>query len=235
MKTRNLVLGLVGLFALLLLAGACEGPLPPGKRPNWQPQRVAVLPFQAVTPDPHRGGVAASPLTGAVYSGSKGKMAPGASSTLTQALMDILAKKAGFALVPPDQAGTVFIRLEREMMGRPLAEIVALTGKRLNADAVLVGYVYRYRELVGGSMAASQPASVAFDLSMVRVADQAVVWKNSFDQTQRPLTENILKVGQYLEHGMRWFTVKQFARIGMDQLMRSFPWFAQPVAGPSGE
>ncbi len=235
MKIRNLALVLPVLLALLLLAGACQEPMPPGKRPTWQPRKVAVLPFQVVAPDPNRGGVSSSPLTGAVYSGTKDKMAPGATGTLTQFLMDILVKNAGFALVPPDQAGTVFIRLQREMMGRPLAEIVALTGKRLGADGVLVGYVYRYRELVGGPMAASKPASVAFDLCLLRVSDQSVVWKNSFDQTQRPLTENILKVGQYLEHGMRWFTVKQFAQIGMKQVMRSFPWFVPPAAGPSGE
>ncbi len=235
MKIRSLALVLPALLALFLLASACQEPMPPDKRPSWQPQKVAVLPFQVVTPDPNRGGVSSSPLTGAVYSGTKDKMAPGATSTLTQYLMGILAKEADFALVPPDRAGTVFIRLRREMMGRPLAEIVALTGKRLGADAVLVGYVYRYRELVGGPMAASKPASVAFDLCLLRVADQSVIWKNSFDQTQRPLSENILKLGQYLEHGMRWFTVKQFARIGMKQLMRSFPWFAQPAPGPSGE
>ena len=231
MKTRKLALNLLVLLALVLLGAACQEPLPPSKRPTWQPQRVAVLPFQVVAPDPNRGGVSSSPLTGAVYSGTKDKMAPGAVSTLTQALMDILDKKASFALVPPDQAGTVFIRLKREMMGRPLAEIVALTGKQLGADAVLVGYVYRYRELVGGPMAASQPASVAFDLCLLRVSDQSVIWKNSFDQTQRPLTENILKMGQYLEHGMRWFPVAQFARIGMAQLMRSFPWFAPAESG----
>ena len=98
------------------------------------------------------------------------------------------------------------------------------TGAKMGADGVLVGHLYRFDQRVGGPMTAKKPASVAFDVAMVRVADGIVVWKNSFDETQRSLTENIFNIEQFVQGGLRWFTAEEFATYGMKVLMAGFPW-----------
>ncbi len=217
------------VLAALVLITACQwGAPPPPQAPSWSPRRVAVLPYSTVRPDPG-GSTACSPVTGATYVyGIDTAAAPEARRVLDRALMDILEQRAAFSVVPPAQAAPVYQRLWRRHMGMSVRQAVAAAGRKLGVDAVLVGHVYRYRQRVGGPYAAQRPASVAFDLNLVRVSDARVVWKNSFDQTQRSLSENILNLGQYVEHGLRWLTARELARLGMSQLMAGFPWLKPP-------
>ena len=59
---------------------------------------------------------------------------------------------------------------------------------------------------------------------MVRTSDGAIIWKNSFDEHQVSLSENIYNVGQYLKHGLSWFTAEQYAVVGLEEAMQRFPW-----------
>ena len=224
-KWRKLIVTAGGL-TLLAFVCACQGflPQPPAKPPSWTPKRVAVLPFQKVLPAPKEGGLARSPLTGAVFSGGGDVGGPSGTSTLDRALSEILPSVAPFEIVPASQAELVFSRLERENMGKPLRHLLAETGRKLNCDGVLVGHLYRFVQRVGGELTAESPASVAFDLAMVNVKDAVVVWKNSFDQTQRGLSEDILQLDQYVQHGLRWYTAEDLARYGLEDMLSRFPW-----------
>ena len=220
---------LAALAALVWLAACQWGAPPPPQAPSWSPRRVAVLPYRTVRPDPG-GTTACSPVTGAIYAcGIDTAAAPEARRVLDRALMEILDQRAAFQVVPPAQAAPVYQRLRRERLGLSVRRAVAAAGRRLGVDAVLVGHIYRYRQRVGGPYTAQRPASVAFDLNLVRVADASVVWKNSFDQTQRSLSENILNLEQYVEHGLRWLTARELARLGMRRLMAGFPWLKPPA------
>ena len=46
----------------------------------------------------------------------------------------------------------------------------------------MAGYVYRFRERKGVSYTVEQPASVAFEIHLLRVSDGALVWRGSFDK-----------------------------------------------------
>lgn len=223
-KIHKLAWALV-LCAALIMTAACQGAPKRQAPPSWRPQRVAVLPFATVAPDSPGSNTACSPLTGAVYScGVDQKLNSEAEAVLEDELLSILSKRASFEVVPPSMAGPVFQRLRREQMGQNLAQAVAETGRKLGVEAVLVGHIYRFRQLVGGAASAESPASVAFDLAMVRVADAQVLWKNSFDETQKSLSENLFNIEQYMKTGLRWLTAQELARLGMDHLMRNFPW-----------
>jgi hypothetical protein len=231
-RAITLILAAACSAALLMSAGCQTGAQTKRVRPVWQPQKVAVLDFRAVPPDPQQGTTACSPLTGAVYAcGIPQDKFGQAERTLTESLLDILAQRATFQVVPPSQAQPVFSRLRRENLGMDLAKAVARAGRKLGADGVLIGHVYRWRQRVGGEMAADRPASVAFDLAMVRTDDAQIIWKNSFDETQRSLSENLLNLGQYLKTGLRWVTVQELARVGLQHLMKRFPW----QAGAAGD
>lgn len=210
------------LLAALMMVWGCQAAKQPSEPPSWTPRLVVVLPYQKAESD--SGGMARSPLTGASFSSSGGFEGSEGMATLDRSLASSLAKIAPFEIVPDRRSWTVFRQVSKEMAGDSFRRIVAETGKRLKADGVLVGHLYRFRQRQGDAMAASSPASVAFDLAMLRVRDSAVVWKNSFDETQTSLSEDVFKLEQYLKHGIRWYSAQEWASIGMSNLMRRFPW-----------
>ncbi len=232
MKRRVIIALAASLLAaagLALLAGCQTGKDQLRRAPRWQPKKVAVLPFMKVLPEAGQGNMVCSPLTGSSFVCGGEAPGPKAEQNLTNALMSYLNNRASFALVPPSRTDAIYRRLRFERMGEHMGKLVADVGRKLGAQGVLVGFIYRYQHRQGGSYSADQPASVAFDLAMVRVADAAVIWKNSFDQTQKPLTADLFNLGQYLQHGIKWYTADQYARIGLSQLLESFPWQVKPA------
>ena len=76
-------------------------------------------------------------------------------------------------------------------------------------------FVFRFEERRGGNFAAERPASVGFHLHLV---DRKRVTKIfEFDETQAPLSENILKFGTFLRRGMRWVTSRELAEEGIEK------------------
>lgn len=217
---KLLALGL-GL-AVMFLATACETPRQGGDSlaRQWQPKKIAVLPFQKVLRD--RPGVVRSPLTGATF--NPGVVSEGANLFLDESLNYNLPKATNLDIVPVLDAGRVFDRLRRQDIGLPLLRAVVMSGEQVGADGVLIGFVYRFSPREGTNFAVEHAASAAFDLALVRVKDGAVVWKNSFDETQVSLSENILGAGMYAERGVQWLTVEDFADYGLQGLLKRFPW-----------
>jgi len=96
-------------------------------------------------------------------------------------------------------------------------------GKSLHADAVVSGTIYRFRQRVGTRMSVSTPASVAFAIELIRVADGRVIWNRAFDQTQHSLDKDLFKIGTFLKRGVKWLTAEELAASGMNETMASFP------------
>ena len=106
-----------------------------------------------------------------------------------------------------------------------MAEIhlLQIVGETLKADAILMGYIYRWREREGGDYAVENPASVAFDLHLIRSVDGRILWKSKYDKTQQSLTENLLDVGTFVKGGGKWMTVEKLAMIGLEKLVQEMP------------
>jgi hypothetical protein len=96
-------------------------------------------------------------------------------------------------------------------------------GRSLQADAVISGTIYRFRQRVGTSMAATTPASVSFAMEFIRVSDGRSLWGRAFDETQRSLDENLFKLGSFLKKGGKWLTAEQLAAFGLKEVMAGFP------------
>jgi len=90
-----------------------------------------------------------------------------------------------------------------------------LVGETVYADAVMMSRLQRYRERVGDQWGAKSPASVAFILDLVDVRRGDIVWSARFDETQKPLSENLFSIGDIGTRGVRWLTAEQLTQEGV--------------------
>ena len=164
------------------------------------------------------------PVCGSVV--MTGEVAEGAVEFLTDSLYSAIKSKGDFKLVPPGQAQGVLSNLLYGDAGT-LSERALLveTGQALNADAVLAGYIFRFRERIGTSYAVKSPASVAFDIHLIRVADGRVLWSGQFNETQKSLSENFLHLETFLKRKASWVTAREMAQAGLDDILQSFSGF----------
>jgi len=148
---------------------------------------------------------------------------------ITRKMSDILFDKVvaekDFELVSRNQAIGVYSSIvsSDQNVGMPALQVIQEVGKHFNADAVLVGYIYRWKERVGGDYGSESPASVSFDLHLIRPLDGAVLWKSRFEKTQKSLSENILDVGTFLKGGGKWMKVEELAMIGLKKMLEEMP------------
>ena len=145
---------------------------------------------------------------------------PEAADRVTRILYSLVLKDPRFKEVSQGQClGLLNSILQKNVKSSEL-RILRSFGKDLNADAILYGKLYRFRERIGSPYAVKTPASVAFSLILVRVADGAVLWRYSFDQTQEALTSNLLNWRFYKKQGMRWVTAEELAAYGLEQAVK---------------
>ena len=87
----------------------------------------------------------------------------------------------------------------------------------------MAGYIYRWKDREGSDYSAGQPASVAFDLYLLRSRDGVVLWKGRFDKTQRSLSENLFDIRTFIEGKGKWMTAADLAELGLTEMLdRSF-------------
>jgi hypothetical protein len=96
-------------------------------------------------------------------------------------------------------------------------------GRALGADAVLGGFIYRFRDRTGKDYGVDEVASVAFDLHLIRVRDGRIQWSGRIDETQQPLSSNILNIKKFINRGGKWVTSRQMALEGIEALIAEMP------------
>jgi hypothetical protein len=94
-------------------------------------------------------------------------------------------------------------------------------------DAVLTGVILRYADRDGHALAVDRPASVAYDAYLISARDGAMLWRARFDETQKPLLDNLLLVGRFLRGGGVWQTSDTLTRIGLERVLETFPGIAR--------
>jgi len=158
-----------------------------------------------------------SPISGSAFIAEP--VPPQKVDFLTEALFKHFTSSQRYNLVSPSQAQGVLSTLLKSNPTMDEMELFREIGRSLSADAVLAGYIYRWRDRVGTDYAADAPASVDFDLYLIRPSDGRILWKGVFDKTQKPLSENLLEMETFVESGGKWVTAEQLARIGLDRLL----------------
>jgi len=96
-------------------------------------------------------------------------------------------------------------------------------GRRKKADAVLAGYLYAFRDRTGGSYGVERPARVAFELVLIGVDSGRILWQRSFKETQKPLSEDITRLGTFLKRGGRWISAGEMGASALQEMLKSIP------------
>lgn len=169
----------------------------------------------------HRG-VVRCPLCGTIFSAEKAAGSPEA--VIEERFLEYL--KAGnpkLNILAGDRVAGAYRRVSASTLKDPLLQRLRDVGNELGAEAVVVGHLYRFRERIGESFSVEQPASVAFEIHLIRVEDGALVWRGAFDRTQGSLLENLLQISAFFREGGRWVTAHELASAGLKELLTGFP------------
>jgi hypothetical protein len=223
-KSRKLFL--LGVAAFFLLNGGCYHKKAPPTVEGRAMSAINKLVVVGFLPGMHLGekaDVVRDPISGSVF------MAEPVSRDVAQRMTDVLFNRLvddeRFGLVSPGQARGVFSKLvdSDRNVGMAPVRIAQAVGRSFKADAVLEGYIYRWREREGGDYAVKRPASVAFNLHLIRPSDGAILWKSKYDKTQQSLSENLFDLSTFVEGKGRWMTAEKLAMIGLEQLLAQMP------------
>ena len=224
-KKGGLFLWMLAL-AGLLVSGGCHSQKTPASydmHTAMPINKVVVDGFHAAMPQGMQPDVVRDPLSGTAFMAEP--VPQNVANRMTDILYNRVAAEKGYGLVSPDQAKLVFssiIRSDKNVAISPI-EILQEVGNTFKADAVLTGYIYRWREREGTDYAVNRPASVAFDLHLISPAEGTTLWKAKFDETQRSLLENVFNVSTFLESKGKWLTVEKLAMLGLQKMLAEMP------------
>lgn len=183
--------------------------------------KVMVLPFQDMAWLHGTNVNVRSPLTGKVF--MTGATREGADRLLTDLLVDALQQQTALQTVPSRDAYAVMNAVKSAGDSQQSAlKILAKTGRMLNADMVIQGYLYRFEDRVGADYSAESAASVAFDVYLIDCVEQKLLWSGYFDQTQQALSDDLRYIGTFFRRGGRWITAEEMATTAMDDMFKEF-------------
>ncbi|MBN1613416.1 MAG: hypothetical protein JW950_03010 [Deltaproteobacteria bacterium] len=186
-------------------------------------RRIAVVPFEVFKADDESVKVIRCPLCGSINRIET--PAKGSEKKVEKLFYAKLGERKRFELIPPERVSGIYQRIAADSLKKPLLEILVSTGRELESDGIVMGYLYRYRERKGFPYSVKQPASVAFEIHLIRTSDGALVWKGAFDKTQTALMENLLQVNSFYRMHGQWVTAEVLAEEGIDQILETFPGF----------
>ncbi|UCF55967.1 MAG: hypothetical protein JSW15_07580 [Deltaproteobacteria bacterium] len=219
-KRLYILLGSLFIAPLIILYSACQfhkAPVPEEKPSLPKIRRLVVVGFLPAMSQWDEPDVVRSPVSGAVFFAEP--VPQQAVNKMTANLFERTVKDKRYDLISPGQARGVYSSLVSSDMVLEEIEILQKIGEAFSANAVLIGYLYRWREREGTDFAVSRPASAAFDLYLIRPVDGAILWKGRFDKTQKALSENILDIDTFLKGQGRWMTVERLAEVGLGDLL----------------
>ena len=184
-------------------------------------QSLAVLGFKPAMTMTEPPGVIRSPFSGAVFMAEP--VPQKIADYMTENLFNRLEKKERFKLIPPKMTMGMLSQLIASDDNLQDIDIFQKIGQAFSADAVMAGYLYRWQEREGNGYSVKRPASVAFDLYLIRTLDKIIIWKARFDKTQQSLSENIFDLNFFLKGKGKWMTASELADLGLESI------FAKPL------
>lgn len=183
--------------------------------------KISILPFKDMAAVFGEGVNGRCPVCGKVF--TTGEVAESAADMLTEHLFIVLKDRKNIELIPSSHAQGVMSELlagsNKTLRERDLQIEI---GRALNSDAIFVGYVYRFKERVGSEYSVDLPASVAFDLHLIRVDDGRVLWSAHLDETQQPLSDDLFRLSLFLRRKAKWITAKEMAVSGLEDILKDF-------------
>jgi len=160
-------------------------------------EKILIFPFKNMAAVYGENVNSRCPICGKVF--MTGEVAEDADNMLAEQLFILLKDRKDIQLIPASQSQGV------------ISDLLSEDQKSLS-------------ERVGGKYSVDLPASVAFDMHLIRVADGRLLWNEHFDETQRPLSENLFQLGSFLQRKARWITANEMAVSGLKDILKTFPF-----------
>jgi len=170
-------------------------------------QKVAVMPFHAEVPTGHSIGA-----TESVTTDSAALVASYVSDALVQ---------SGIAVITPSDLEMAFANSAQGVPRQQPLVAAQRASADFGATSVVLGRVTRWRQRVGSAAGATQPASVAFEVSLYEAPTGRRIWTGRFDETQKSITESVFRAREYPGGGTRWLSAEEFARWGAREVVKS--------------
>jgi hypothetical protein len=217
--------GVVGLLLTTVFVGLQASPGISAQDESTAPvlkrEKIAVMPFLVGQFGPGLTGVLNCPLCQLTI--DQNSIIPGCDKTLTQYVQEALERRNEDMPIPLPRVMAEYLQMRiDETKDTPLM-LARELGKRIGADYILVGNVWRYRDRTGSPVAAETPASVSFAVYLVDVASGQMLWSNVFSETQHSLSENVLQAKGFFEMGGKWVTADELALYGVKEMFKRFP------------
>ena len=222
--TKSMMFRLICWIFILGLNYGCQTRVHVTETPSEQVKfkKILVLPFIDVTMISGDTRDTRCPVCGRVF--ITGEVADGAASFLTDESIALLSRHTDYQLVFERlTAGSLAALYSANQTTVAAKKALADKGRGNDTDVVLVGFVYRFRERLGTGYGVESPASVAFDMHLIRVADSRTIWSAHFDETQKSLGDNLFQLGSFLSRGGRWVTAEELATSGLEEIFEKFP------------
>ena len=183
---------------------------------------IGVIPFQPLIPEEGQGNTVICPLCGMGY--SSGEISKESEKIVEEIFIDKLHKLRNVEFIPLDKVQGVYKRIASESLKEPVLNILKKVGSELRTDVLVVGYVYRYTEREGYDYSVKRPASVFFEIHLIKTIDGSTIWRGIFDKTQKSLMEDVFQISSFFKGGGKWMTARQLTEQGMNTIFETFPY-----------
>jgi nucleotide-binding universal stress UspA family protein len=147
----------------------------------------------------------------------------GADQIMTRLVNDVLKIRFADQMVSMEISAAVYADVIRDLTLDTPRKLAKKFGENLQADLVVVGSIWRFREKGTVKENPDSPASVAFSVYLIEVAGGKRLWRNAFDGSQKALSEDVLGGLKQVKMGLRWLSVNELARYGVKNVFRTFP------------
>jgi hypothetical protein len=229
-KPKNRWLWFLTLLCLIFVCGCHKETKPAAYSARLQQEikKVVVMGFRPAMVKGTGPDLVQNPITGTSFLAEP--VSEDAVEEMNRLLFGRLMEGKEWTLVSPGQARGVMASIiedDKKMKLSPL-EMLQSVGKAFEADAVLTGCIYRWQKRVGSDYSAERPASVSFDLVLVRPSNGAILWRSHFDKTQKSLLEDLLDYDTYVKSSGKWLTAEKLADIGLEKLIMEMPGIPKP-------
>lgn len=214
------VLLLIFALSVLFWAGCASGPEPKPAASGAGVRTILVMDFVNVAEIHGEDQGVRSPVSSQAF--VTGPVEKDACQFMTRQIMNHISEKTEYVPVPYEDAQGA-LAVSNNGSNLLTAGQICKVGRDLGVDAVVAGHVYRFKDRVGAAYSVDEPASVAFDVHMLRVEDQAFLWSLRYDETQKALSDNLLDISKFFKRGASWVTAHRLASSGLEEGLQSFP------------
>ena len=149
-------------------------------------------------------------------------LSPVAPMILTSYVHGELEKRYGSKVVRLGHTLQAYDEIPKVEVKDTLLDIARKLGRRLEANLVVLGTVWRYRDKFRSDTGRTGPAAVSFAVYLVDVREGRLLWYEIFSETQKSLFENLLAAKSFFGQGGKWLTADELAFYGVKEVFRRY-------------